>query len=83
MAQTIKNLQFGRPGLDPWVARIPWRWTWLPTPAFYLENSHGQRSLAGYSPWGHKESDMTEYKTALHSKNGPLIQGLTKFLMNK
>ena len=25
-----------------------------------LENPHGQRSLAGYSPWGHKESDMTE-----------------------
>ena len=26
----------------------------------YLENPHGQRSLAGYSPWGHKESDITE-----------------------
>ena len=26
-----------------------------------LKNSHGQRSLAGYSPWGHKESDMTEW----------------------
>ena len=26
----------------------------------YLENPHGQRSLAGYNPWGHKESDMTE-----------------------
>ena len=25
-----------------------------------LENPHGQRSLAGYSPWGHKESDTTE-----------------------
>ena len=27
----------------------------------YLENPHGQRSLMGYSPWGHKESNMTEY----------------------
>ena len=27
---------------------------------------HGQRSLAGYSPWGHKESDMTEYLTLSH-----------------
>ena len=27
----------------------------------YLENSHGQRSLVGYSPWGHKELDMTEH----------------------
>ena len=25
------------------------------------ENPHGQRSLEGYSPWGHKESDMTEH----------------------
>ena len=32
-----------------------------PTPVFVLGKSHGQRSLAGYSPWGHKESDITEY----------------------
>ena len=33
-----------------------------------LENPHGQRSLAGYSPWDHKESDMTErLSTAQHS----------------
>ena len=31
-----------------------------PTPVFLPEKSHGQRSLTGYSPWGHKESDMTE-----------------------
>ena len=31
-----------------------------PTPVFLPEEFHGQRSLAGYSPWGHKESDMTE-----------------------
>ena len=34
-----------------------------PLQHFYMENSQEQRSLAGYSPWGHKESDMTEYKT--------------------
>ena len=33
---------------------------WLPTPAFLLRECHAQRSLAGYSPWGCKESDMTE-----------------------
>ena len=33
---------------------------WLPTPVFLPGESHGQRSLVGYSPWGHKESDMTE-----------------------
>ena len=39
----------------------PWRREWLPTPVFLPGESHGQRSLAGYSPWGHKESDMTEW----------------------
>ena len=39
---------------------IPWRREWLPTPVFLPGEFHGQRSLAGYSPWGHKESDMTE-----------------------
>ena len=33
---------------------------WQPTPVFLPGESHGQRSLTGYSPWGHKESDTTE-----------------------
>ena len=33
---------------------------WQPTPVFFPGEFHGQRSLAGYRPWGHKESDMTE-----------------------
>jgi len=37
-------------GFDSWVGKIPWRSKWQPTPVFY-----GQRSLAGYSPWGCKE----------------------------
>ena len=37
-----------------------WRRQWQPTPVFLLGEVHGQRSLAGYSPWGRKESDMTE-----------------------
>ena len=44
-----------RPGFDPWVGKIPWRRAWQPTPVFLLGESHGQRSLAGYSPWGVKE----------------------------
>ena len=44
---------------DLWVRRIPWRREWQPTPVFLPGESLGQRSLAGYSPWGHKESDMT------------------------
>ena len=39
---------------------IPWRRKWQPTPVFLPGESHGGRSLVGYSPWGCKESDTTE-----------------------
>ena len=48
--------------------KIPWRRKWLPTPVFLPGEFHGQRSLEGYSPWGCKESDMTEQHTHTHSK---------------
>ena len=41
--------------LDPWAGKIPWRRKWQSTPVFLPGKSHGQRSLAGYSPWGRKE----------------------------
>ena len=44
----------------PNIRSIPWRGKWQPTPVFWPGEFHGQRSLAGYSPWGCKESDMTE-----------------------
>ena len=47
-------------GFNPWVKKIPWRSAWQPTPVFLPEKSLGQRSLVGYSPWSHKESDTTE-----------------------
>ena len=37
-----------------WIRKIPWRMKWQPTPVFLPGKSHRQRSLAGYSPWGHK-----------------------------
>ena len=49
-----------RYGFDPWIRKIPWRRKWQPTPVFLSGESHGQRSLAGYSPWGRTESDTTE-----------------------
>ena len=49
-----------RRGFDPWVGTIPWRRAWQPTAVFLPGEPHEQRSLAGYSPWGHKESDTTE-----------------------
>ena len=42
-----------------WDGKIPWRRKWQPTPVFLPRKSHGQRSLAGYSAWGYKESDTT------------------------
>ena len=47
-------------GFDPWDGKIPWRRAWQPTLVFLPGESHGRRSLAGYSPWGPQESDMTE-----------------------
>ena len=61
-----KYLQCGRPGFDPQLGKIPWRWKWPPTPVFLPGKSHGQRSLVGYSSWGHEESDMTEQLTLSH-----------------
>ena len=43
-----------------WVGKIPWRREKLLTPVFLPGEFHGQRSLADYSSWGYKESDMTE-----------------------
>ena len=40
-----------------------WRSKWQPTPVFLPGESHGQKSMVGYSPWGHKELDMTEWLT--------------------
>ena len=45
---------------DPWVGQIPWSRKWQTTPVFLPGKSQGQRSLVGYSPWIHRESDMTE-----------------------
>ena len=85
-----KNLPLDAEDIETWVGKIPWRRVWQSTLVFLPGESHGQRSLAGYSPsdplekpmathssvlawripwteelagyrpWGHKESDMTE-----------------------
>jgi len=49
-ALVVKNCQCRRRGFDPWVGKLPWRRGWQPTPVFLPGESHGQRSLAGYSP---------------------------------
>ena len=50
-------------GLIPGLGRSPGEGNGYPVQCSCLENPHGQRSLVGYSPWGHKESDTTEQLT--------------------
>ena len=68
MAQTVNNLPEMR---ETWVQSLgredPLEKEWLATPVLSPGKSHGQRSLAGYSPWGHKEPDTTERLTFLHT----------------
>ena len=54
------------------LGSIPWRKDWLPTPVFLPGEFHGQRSLVGCSPWGHKESDTTEQLKQI-LKNSPIL----------
>ena len=56
-------LQCRRPVFNPWIRKIPWRREWQPTPVFLPGESRGQRSLVGYTLWGCKELDMTEWLT--------------------
>ena len=85
MAQTVKNLP-ARQETQVWslVRKIHWRREWLPTWVFLPGESHGWRSLVGYSLQGCKESDMTE-RLHFHSvykinKQGDNIQSwLTPF----
>ena len=57
-AKMVKNLPaIHETWVHPWVTKIPWRRKWQPTAVFLPGEFHGQRSLVGYSPWGHKELD--------------------------
>ena len=66
MDYTMPQLEKNLPAMqDTWVRSLGWEdpleiWKPQPTPAFLTREFHGHRSLAGYSPWGCKESDTTE-----------------------
>ena len=62
VAQTKKGsaCKSRKPRFDPWAGKICWRRKWTPTPVFLPRESHGQRRLVSYSPWGCKESDTTK-----------------------
>ena len=51
----------------PCIGKIHWKRTWQPNPVFLPGESHGQRSLEGYGPQGHKELDMTKANQHTHT----------------
>ena len=75
VALAVKNLLANAQGMsrkfDTWIRKIPRRRAWQPTPVFLLGESHGQRSLAGYRPWGHKELDTTKRVKNINNKIDP------------
>ena len=79
----VKNLSaMLRPAFDPWGGQTPWRREWLPTPVFLPGESHGRRSLVGYSLWRRKEVDTTErptYKHTMHLEYQTLASALKFF----
>ena len=67
VAQMVNNLPaMQETQVQSLVRKIPWRRKWQPTPVFLSGKPHEQRSLARCSPWGHKESDMTEQLIDTH-----------------
>ena len=67
---------------NPWVGKIPWRRKWQPTPILLPGESHGRRSLAGCSPWGHTESDTTE-RLSTHTHQGLNLSFMHSIAMEK
>ena len=64
VAQMVRNLPtIQETRVRSWVGKILWRREWQATPVFLSGESHGEKSLLGYSPWGYKELDMTERLT--------------------
>ena len=60
--------------VDPWFGKIPWSRKWQPAKVFLPKKFHGQRSLAGYSPWsckGGHEQDQAHKHTHTHTYTSP------------
>ena len=70
----VKNIpaNAGDARFDPCVEKVPWKRKWQPTLVFLPAKSHGQRSLAGKSPWGPKR---VRYDLTTKQEQGPLILG--------
>ena len=69
------HLPSRRPKFDPWGGKISWGRKWQLTPVSLPEKCRGQRSLGGYSSWGHNESGTTEW---LSSSSSMRVQSETE-----
>ena len=72
--------QCGDSGLIPGLERFPWRRKWQPTPVFLPGESHGERSLAGYSSWSGKS--LTQWSDWTHRKLDLIMwKGIWKYFI--
>ena len=60
------------------LGKIPWWRAWQPTPVFWPGESHGQRRLVGYGPWGRRDSDTTERLSTWLAYNTAFVSGVQK-----
>ena len=75
LSQWRLHLKYRRSVFNPWVGKIPWRRVRQPTPVFLPGESPWTEDPCGlYSPWGHKESDMTERLSTKPSTHGKELQ---------
>ena len=70
MQEALETKRLRRHRYDPLARKIHWNRKLKPTPVFLPEKFHGLRSLVGYSPWGHKELDITEHAYMKKEKIG-------------
>ena len=70
---TCQGRRCKKGGFNPWVGKISWGRNWHSTPVFLPGKFHGQGSLVGYSPWGHKGADTAEWLSA-HTQSNHMAQ---------
>jgi len=63
---------------NPWCEKILWRRAWQPTPVLVPEESHGQRSLVGYSPWGCKSQTRLKQLSTI-----PNMRRVLQYILNE
>ena len=78
VAQMVKHLlQCRRPRFNPWIGKILWRRECQTTPVFLPGEFRGQRSLAGYGPWGCKECEVKSALGSITTNKASRVDGIT------